>query len=65
MADTTPMYHPSALAPNGDVVRIDVPSDLVDRHAEQGWLKSEPKNLAIKEARAAQEKAAKAAQAPE
>lgn len=49
------VYHPTI----PDVSR-DVPEGEVDTWAKQGWLKSEPTNSAVTEARKATEKARKA-----
>ena len=58
MADkTVTVYHPTVLNPAGDVISYDVPADSADAWVEQGWVKSEPKNAAIKAAQKAAEAA--------
>lgn len=54
MADsTTTVFHPTAVAPNGEFVRYEVPTGDVQKWADQGWLKSEPKSAAAKAAQKA------------
>jgi len=53
MADTTRVYHPTIVMPDGTVPFLDVADDLVKRHQEQGWLLSEPKSAAVKAAKKA------------
>ena len=54
MADTT-VFHPTI----PDISR-QVPEAEVEKWAKQGWLKSEPTSAAVKDTRAATEKARKA-----